>query len=434
MRAFVQHLRFRPLIVLLVCFAVVIGPATVRGPGATAKGAPITLYLADNFEGLEYVPLDPMTLADDENGTPVKFSASYGAWTVSADGSTLVSVEYPAAGNPTVEVISSETNTRRASFEVAQEMGRPQLTRDGALLVMSGVQSGSMSGVSAPRWFVYDSADGTPLTTINGEGQGITPFGFHYALLNPVSERMYVPFVPGDEYPDGPLPLQIAEYDLRTGLEVGRIELTEVMAGTWFPADSSEEMGVVNEAITPGIALSPNGQQLAVADAMTGRITLIHTNSMAIDRTFVPERPMSWLDRLGGWLSPRPRTADAKLMEGRVFRADYSADGRSLYVSGRTVEVGETMDEIDVNALGMQRIDLQSGEIRVEALEGVDIQEVWASPDGSALYVLGYDEPWETATNGVAPHLRRLNAETLAVEAERKLPMSSQIVAAPAPA
>jgi hypothetical protein len=242
---------------------------------------------------------------------------------------------------------------------------------------------------------------------------------------------MYVAFVPGDDYPDGPVPLEIAQYDLRSGLEVGRIELAGVLAGSWFPADGSDRLGLVNEAVTPGVAVSPNGGQLAVFDALTGRISLIHASSMTVDRSFLPERPTSWLERLGGWLSPHPRSAEAKLMEGSVFKADYSADGSSLYVSGRTVEVGETMGEIDANALGMQRIDLQSGEIRAEALEGIDIQEVWASPDGSGLYVFGYDEPWETATNGVAPHLRRLDAEILTVEAERELPMASQVVAVP---
>jgi hypothetical protein len=425
-----NHRPARLLTLVLLGLLVALGPASITGP-AIAKGAPLTLYLTDFSGDAGFTPLDPMTLADDASAEPLKFKGDYPEWAVSADGSTMVVVEFSTTMQPTLRRLDPETRAELASFELPRDLYGPLLNRDGSLVVLRLAQSGGVSGVTKPEWRVFSTKDGSPVASILGEGQGINPFGFHDAMLDPGGERLYVPFVPGEQNTDEPLPMQIAAYDLRTGQEVGRIELPEVMAGSWFPTDGSDELGVVNEAISPAVTLSPNGGQLAVVDALTGRITLIHASSMTVDRSFLQEHQLSWRDRVGRWLSFGPESADAKLMEGRVFKASYSADGWSLFVSGRTVEIGDSLDEIEAEALGIQRIDIRSGKVKASGLQGVDVLQVWIAPEGQSLYVLGYDQPWETATNGVAPMLRRLNAETLEVEAERELPMSAQVIAAP---
>jgi hypothetical protein len=425
-----RRLASRSLLALLICLALLIGPTTGGEPAAIAKGAPLTLYLAESMATPTFVPLDPMTLVDTTGIPALSFEGAYPAWTISADGSTLAAVEYSEVAAPVVRIEDAASRAVRTSFIVSRDLYWPQLTRDGALLVMQAGQSGGVTGVSRPEWTVFSTADGSVVATITGDGQGTNPFSFHEPIFDPIGERLYLPFVAGDHIADGPLPLQIAQYDLRTGLEIGRIELPNVLAGSWFPPETGG-LGVVNAVLSPGIALSPNDQYLAVVDAATGRVTIIHAASMQIAREFVPKQPVSRLERLLAWLSLSPRSADAKLMEGTVLGATYGADGNSLLITGRSVEVGQTMQDINAHGLGIERINIVPGEIEARALDGVDLTQLWATPDGGALYALGYDQPWETTNGVVNPVLRRLDPQTLEVQAERELSPDSWVTAVP---
>lgn len=417
--------RFVPM--LLVAALLVGWPVGEPAPHAAAKGGSLRLYVTRG-DAATFVPLDPTTLADLP-GPPLTFEGQYPGWAVSGDGSTLAAVEY-GAGRPTVRIEVAATRAVRTTFTVDLNLGRPWLNGDGSLLVLQAPQSGGVSGVTAPSWTVYATADGSTVATIAGEGQGVTPFAFHQALLDPFGDRLYVPFVPGERLADGPLPLQIARYDLRTGRETGRAVLPNVLAGSWF-RDDVPAIDVLNEARSPGIALSWAGDRLAVVDPTTGAVTVIATETMSVDRTFVPERPVGWRERLRGWLSPFARAADAKVTAGTMLGATYAPDGRMLYLSGRTVAVDDD-GTIRPQGLGIQRIDLVTGEIRAARLDGIDVAELWTAPEGEALYALCYDEAWETATGPVVPRLRRLDPRTLEVQAERKLASNDWVVAAPA--
>lgn len=103
----------------------------------------------------------------------------------------------------------------------------------------------------------------------------------------------------------------------------------------------------------------------------------------------------------------------------------------SLCVTGRDVELGDGANEVMPHLRGITRIDLENGKIAAEALEGSDIEQLWIAPDGSAIYAFGSDEPWELATGAIDHYLRRLDPESLDVEAERALPSTSWVIAVP---
>jgi hypothetical protein len=278
-------------------------------------------------------------------------------------------------------------------------------------------------------WNVYDTMSGALVTAIRGEGQGVNPYGFHHALLDDLSGTLYVPFVSGEQAADGPLPLRIARYDLETGVNEGEIELSDVLAGVWYPNGTSSDPFLI-ATLSPGIALSPDGSQIAIVAAATGAVSLIDTSTFTLARTFVPERRVGLLHRIAAWLAPLPGRAEAKMTSGTVTRAFYSADSQSLYVSGRSVTIDEDGD-VQPELLGIQRIAIADGTVAAVALGGSDIEQVWVAPDGSAIYALGYDEAWELASGSPAHELRRLDPASLEIIVERSFPPDTGLVSAP---
>jgi hypothetical protein len=281
---------------------------------------------------------------------------------------------------------------------------------------------------------VISTADGRVVSTITGEGQGVNFSGFHDALFDPAMERLYLPFVQTEQLADGPLPLHVAAYDINTGKAVGRAEFPEILVGSWFPEESSD-LGIVSESLTPGIAVSPDGSRLAIVDPLTRIVTTVDTSTMSVVAAVTPHRSVSWTKRVLEFLSPLPRAAEAKLYNGVTLGAYFSADGQFLYVTGRSAEVGDTMAEVKVELLGVQRIELATGEITAGALDDVDVIQLWVDSENGAIFAQSYEEPWETSADGaVETHLRRLDAETLKVTADRELTAQEQVTVLPLPA
>jgi hypothetical protein len=86
--------------------------------------------------------------------------------------------------------------------------------------------------------------------------------------------------------------------------------------------------------------------------------------------------------------------------------------------------------------LGLHRIDLEGGRVAAEALVGQPIDQVLPAPDARSLYVFG-PKPVEAPTaaaNGAGSFLlRRLDAATLTVLAEREVDGPRALLALPTP-
>lgn len=219
----------------------------------------------------------------------------------------------------------------------------------------------------------------------------------------------------------GPWPLQIAAYDLTNGHEVGRITVPDVFAGSW-QRESAEPVSAmyVGEIVRPAIALSPDGTTIAVVDAPMETLTLIDTETLEIVEHLDVHAPESLSSRLLTWLGIAPQTAQAKASEGRMLSANFSVDGQHLYVSGNETEVGDTLEDITGHGFGLVQIDVSSGQITREALNGMDVIDIIPSPDGRSVYVLGPRAPWWDSDAQIPEDvLYRLDAQTLEPMAER---------------
>jgi len=144
-------------------------------------------------------------------------------------------------------------------------------------------------------------------------------------------------------------------------------------------------------------------------------LTLVDAARMVVERTVALTRRSGLL---GQWL-PAPRVAEAKVLGAGVAReAVFGPDGQHLYVFGWATDL-DANDLVVYRGLGVQHVDVARGAIVAEALLGEQAKHVLPAPDGRSLYVLG---PRGPVTPFIAPGpywLRRLDAHTLAVLAER---------------
>ncbi|MGH2562595.1 MAG: hypothetical protein ACRDJH_26340 [Thermomicrobiales bacterium] len=377
------------------------------------------VYSSDDgaFMG-RYIALDPDTLADREGVEPLKLGAPTWQSVVSADGSTMVAIK--GGQVPGIVVWDARTGEKRGHFEPPGPVFEPVLSRDGSRLVASDFTCCDMT--RHPVWYVLDTADGRLITEVEArepDRWANLPGDIPPELIDPEARNLYRLVVPSSEDDDGPRPVTLVAYDLTTGEERGRLALPEVLGGSW-PTERIVRGEPVEDHLTPGFALSPDGRSVAIVHADTQKVTLVDAGALTVTKTIIPEPEVSRLDRFLGFLSLAPRTAVAKVgSEGPTVRAVFAPDGRELYVYGTKHVV--TDDGLSgQRGLGLTRINLDTGTIEVEALSGKRLSDVIPAPDGETLYVL----------NGSL--LYRLTAETLSVEAERFFATLTRVFVAPA--
>ncbi|MGH2442638.1 MAG: hypothetical protein ACRDFX_05705, partial [Chloroflexota bacterium] len=138
----------------------------------------------------------------------------------------------------------------------------------------------------------------------------------------------------------------------------------------------------------PGFALSPDGSQIAVLDGSINRLTLLHARSLTTEASESLTRPSSTLDRLAGALGLLPPAADAKEIQGTSLQMSYTANGRSLLVSGTRSRIVRSRRFPVPKSLGLRLIDVATGRVMADASGKKQIYGVWAAPDGSAVYTM----------------------------------------------
>src|SRR5438270_4663101 len=347
--------------------------------------------------------LDGATLNDVQSGI-----AGNGYAVASADGSTLVEVDYNNDNVSAVRVIDARTGTLRRSLQPPFATD-PVLTADGSRLLVND---------SYGRMYrVFDTRSGRQSGSLL-TAESICCGGFP-EWLDPTGRFLYGLIVPGSGLAaSGPGTPVLVRYDLQSGKEDGRLRLNGVQAGVWQGA-RIVNVEHVAQTLTPGAALSPDGSQLAVLYQDGTRLMTID----AIRMTVMASRPISVPSSPLSWLGLMPIDADAKYSEGTTWNLVYSPDGRRLFASAEQMHVDESGRE-QTQGLGVRLIDVATSTLMAE-LPSVDVPWAVFAPDRSALYGM----TWVRDTGGnIRSTLLRFDAQTLAVAARREFTGSRSVM------
>jgi hypothetical protein len=415
----------RTLVVALLITAATALPGLTAGaadrPAVPIDAPSIELYI-DRDSGARLTQLDPETLADFAAGPAIETCASPYSCAISADGSTVVttdggwSADDESSPRSTVVVRDGLTGPERARFDLPGHLEMPRLSDDGSRLVVQRLDAVAedVSPLPLPSWQVYRTAGGKLLATVEADGRA----GWRESRIDSAASRLYhfavAPVLGGST----PWPVELIAHDLSTGAEIGRLWLPDVLTGSW-QTERVIDGDPLRAMLAPGLAISPDGRQIALVHADRDAVTLIDTETFEVERTVELARPTGLTDRLLGLLSLAPRTALAKEpAEGSTAWGTYAVDGRFLYVWGMRTGILDD-GRAESYSTGLRLVDLSTGAVQAEGMPGVHIHSLNATPDGRSLYVLGWDKL--RSENGFADvfPLVRLDAATLQAQAMR---------------
>jgi hypothetical protein len=172
--------------------------------------------------------------------------------------------------------------------------------------------------------------------------------------------------------------------------------------------------------IEPAVALSPDGQRLAIVHADADRITLVDARSLTVEKTFSLGHSMGILDWFG--FAPTPASHADGEMQGTIRHGVFNVDGRHLYVFSQEVWLEPAAVPTTSGTRGLWLVDLAQERVVAEALPEYQIQWVQPAPDGT-VYVFGTTDetlgPYEVRASSTSM-LWRLDALTLEILAARE--------------
>lgn len=368
-------LRFLALALLLFA-ALPVSRATAYPEDAGNASEPLLVY----DESLRQLTLlQPDTLAPLEDAA-IPFGDRVSSWSFarSADGSTLVNLD-PA--EPRAFIVR-DGHTGAERYRVATELtiSNPVLSADGSRLLVNRETVGPLS------WALFDTTTGRLIFTYDCPEGWAEP-----VTASPDLSRLYYLTIPSNN----PLPEgdkadhpELVAVDLSTGETIGRTLLLEIASGVVPPDDPADDEALYHMNV-PGIAISPDGNTIAVVRADRAAFTLIDAGTLTIERTEAITRPKSSLHHFLTWLSILPQSAEAKMGTADFISASFSPDTTRLYVWGF-----HNAPEIDQHrevstGIGLLAVDVATGEIRAEGPHDQLIRGLVASPDGRSLYITG---------------------------------------------
>lgn len=397
-------------------------------------------------DALRLVPLDPRTLADGSPGDSVALDGPGWSSIISADGSTLVTVQVElSAADPhpseiTLVVRDLVAGSDPVTFDLPIAAIGPwaRLSRDGSRLVVEarpGFEAGSTTPADPPEWHVVATKTGEALAVVPSDPDGRYPTE---TWIDPEATRLYRLLLPTLLDSTGPEPAVVVAHDLVTGGEIGRLVIPDVLGGTW---DTGRTVPVPYEnvypntypvfaTLSPGGALSPDGRRLALVHADGDAVTLIDTERFAVERSVPFGSEAGIGTRLMALLPLAPQGAAAKMpSEGTRVRAAFAADGRHLYAWGSKTEV-DADGTATAEALPLRLIDTDGGDLVAETTPGHLIRVIPAA-DGSSLYTISSGEDEQGGDDEPPLLLRRLDPVTLETDVERAFPGFPWVVLRP---
>ena len=363
-------------------------PATpIAAPAVLAGQLCVAIY---RDGGLEFLALDPRTLADRHDRPALRIpDLTYGqfTWTASADGSTIAVMQYSGAlstaEDVTIRIVDAPSGAERLRFRTPVPVEMQYLTADGSRLFAWG----PAYRPEPQRRFVWDTADGRLLADVPTQG-------FLLGAYDASGRRAYGLAAPGLE-DVGPRDATLVAQDALSGRTLGRVRLAGVM---------------MSERVSPRMAVSADGRRVVVLHADGMALTLVDAPTLRVLWTRLLSRAPGVADR-----SP-PRPPGGQAPEETVWFLQLAPDGRYLYADGIErwpIDAGPSSPRL----LGPWAIDLERAEVVADGSGGQDLEPFVLAPDGSALYTLSPPEGAPLFSRATV--LRRLDPRTLAVTAER---------------
>ncbi len=418
------------LAAILLLFALVLGGVAIyqsmrsendeTATGGTQLSGDFDVYVtAGQGAGpRSLIPIDKETLLDRENMPEGELPSSY---SLARDGSTLVRIEYAreigpgdeplAADEVTIVVQDGFGGAERLRFHPEEHVGWPILSNDGSRLAVQSALKPDSS--QPPRWHIYNTLNGDLVGTIERDSR----IGRDTLFFNADATKLIRAWVSPASVTDTPEPLRMMAYDIATGDEIDRVELTDIPAGAWnLDPDAGTPM---TNLLIPAVAISPDGRQIAVAHADTQTVTLLDAETLTVQDTIhiaaddAGPRP---------WFESAPGSTAVQTRDDAVTFAVFSPDGRQLYLHATSNAVGER----NRPEFGLTLVDLDQRSVLARAYEGEQIDRVIPAPDGQSIYVTTFIQSDE-----MPQRVQRLDAVTLDVLAERRFEDFNQIVIDP---
>jgi hypothetical protein len=430
---------------VLLLVASLFGTASVAHDESGAADVVIFRATWAQDKAYELVPLDPVTLADVAETSSTTSVAAFMPWTVifSQDGSTMAGM----SEDGTITIQRGLGGPVVTTIQASDGWTPLQLSADGSRLLVW-----FHSQMDALAWRMIDTETGEKIVEFQLQTGGPQSTLRHvvdpqtrtlYRLIKSGVERPGVvktwgsrgwKFQEGPDLINGyePRPTTLIAIDLMTGGHIGTVELPDVPTSNWVGDNNPEpnSFSPATQFVVPGVAVSPDGSEIAIVNAADDRVTLVTAKSMTIKRTLTMHEPQSRIDNLFALLPLAPQTASAKFSQDVSRMAEYSTDGRSLYVSGREAWV-EDIEQL-YRGQGLSRVNLENGEIESRVLDGVAVDRVIETEGGDVFFV-GNDHRSERSAYNPSTAIARLSEDGSEVVAERTFTDYVEFVIVPTP-
>jgi hypothetical protein len=397
-------------VVVVVLLAAVAGRElavlrTPASPGAAAR----TLYFGDPY-GDGWRQIDPLTLVDRGTKPLLDHTVSSNeAVITSADGSTIVVSHYGLL-LADHSVYDARTGTLRWQFTDQEPMIVDGISANGQELIgRAGSANHSLTDVK----LIVSAINGQIVRRIPAvEGCCV-----HAIAYDPSLASIYYAMGPsfaGDAPGRGPVSLLVQS--TTTGA-VRTVSLPGIEAGLLF-SFGSPTVASVPTLYFAATVLSPDGTKFAALSLDGASLVVVDTATLQVtQKTLI--RQTSWRDLFAPLVAYGKESAD-----NDSWSAVFSADTKTLFAYHTQTIQSNPPGTVALQTLVLERIDVERGAITAVAPNARPftdyISDLLPSSDGQSVYViqsgrLGVIDRTET------PYLRRLDARSLTVQAERKI-------------
>jgi hypothetical protein len=391
---------------------------TAATPGVVAGKA---IYLSPSFNGSGWIQIDPQNLRDVSTKPLLDIPSSTTSSSetqVSADGSTIIVSDF-SGSDVKRRVFDGRTGQLRGHFVPEVAMVLDHISADGTLgLGRIGDTRTPLTGESV----IVTIPDGRVVRRLFAID---IPGEIQAAPVSPdLSTRYFVttptPLSLTSATPES-LPYSLFVRSAQDHLS-GPIPLPGITAGTVSTGPTTASPPLT---IRPAIAFSADGNSLAALSTDGSTLDLVDTKTSAVTMVAVHKKT-SFLDPF------RPLVALAKTLNDEERRAmAFTPDGTAL-ITWTTATHYDDINGAIRTTRGIQRIDVATGSITGETSAPEGVYGFAMSPDGLSIYVVVRAKEPPTPLYA----LRRLDAQSLELKAERGLAdyAELQVLAAPSAA
>jgi hypothetical protein len=388
---------------------------SLRTP-ASPTGSTRALYLGDPY-GIGWLEIDPLTLAS--RGTrallDLRLSPSEAA-VISADGTTIVVSQYVGL-LANHAVYDARTGALRNRFTDQEPMVVDAISADGTQVIG---RAGSANHSMTDGKLIVSTTDGRIVRRV----PAVEGCCDHAVLYDPSLASIYYVLGPSIS-PSAPglAQLTLLAQSTTTGA-TKTVALPGIQAGRIL-SFGSPTVASVPTLFFAATVLSPDGAKVAALSLDGSTLDIVDTSTLQVaQKTLV--RQTSWRDLFEPLVAYGKEPAD-----NDSWNAAFSPDGRTLFAfhtQQNYSTAGSLPSSVQARTLALERIDIERGVITAAAPQTSPFTDFTSdlvpSSDGQSVYVL-QGGVFGLADQTKGPVLRRLDARSLAIQAERQLDPSS---------